>query len=224
MKPNSHLFVTDPGFNTSRWRVAFPDATVIESTATGRQGLASSGAPNGGWSVAWILTGIEDWEELVDRLAADGTRVIAMSRQPGIEELRVALGSGARGYVHAVSPPVVFRQAADAVLSGGMWLPSEVVNAVVRVLSSTGEIARSTPAEDGQVGRLTDREQAVAEAVASGLSNKEVARRLQITERTVKAHLSAVFRKWGVRDRMQLAVRLYRANGAERDRYRGANG
>ncbi len=48
----------------------------------------------------------------------------------------------------------------------------------------------------------------MALAVAEGRSNKEVARQLDITERTVKAHLGAVFRKLGVRDRMQLVLWL----------------
>ncbi|MCH8282968.1 MAG: helix-turn-helix transcriptional regulator, partial [Chloroflexi bacterium] len=57
---------------------------------------------------------------------------------------------------------------------------------------------------------LTERERAVALAVAEGRSNKEVARLLDITERTVKAHLGAAFRKLGVRDRMQLVLKLSR--------------
>ncbi|UUA74872.1 helix-turn-helix transcriptional regulator [Cellvibrio sp. QJXJ] len=53
---------------------------------------------------------------------------------------------------------------------------------------------------------LTGRERAVAELVAAGKTNKEVARELDITERTVKAHLGASFEKLGVRDRLQLAL------------------
>ena len=57
---------------------------------------------------------------------------------------------------------------------------------------------------------LSAREREVAEAVAEGLTNKQVAARLGITERTVKAHLATVFEKTGVRDRLQLALRLSR--------------
>ncbi len=55
---------------------------------------------------------------------------------------------------------------------------------------------------------MSEREREVAFAVAEGLTNKSVAQRLDITERTVKAHLSAVFDKFGVRDRMQLALQI----------------
>ena len=55
---------------------------------------------------------------------------------------------------------------------------------------------------------LSDRETQVARLVSAGASNKEIAENLLITERTVKAHLSAVFEKLGVRDRLQLSLRV----------------
>lgn len=53
---------------------------------------------------------------------------------------------------------------------------------------------------------LTRREQEVASAVANGSSNKEIARQLGITERTVKAHTGSVFQKLNARDRLHLAL------------------
>jgi RNA polymerase sigma factor (sigma-70 family) len=89
---------------------------------------------------------------------------------------------------------------------------------VVRVLSTTLDSDENARRAVGALlASLTERERGVAEAVASGLSNKEVARRLGITERTVKAHLSSAFRKLGVRDRMQLVVRLRMATDQKRD-------
>jgi len=71
--------------------------------------------------------------------------------------------------------------------------------------ASTGLV--STQAVSGEKFRtLTVREIEVARAVARGDSNKEIARHLGITERTVKAHLSTLFEKLGVRDRLQLAL------------------
>jgi DNA-binding NarL/FixJ family response regulator len=57
-----------------------------------------------------------------------------------------------------------------------------------------------------RLSMLTRREQEVARAVANGSSNKEVARQLGITERTVKAHIGAVFQKLNARDRLHLAL------------------
>lgn len=59
---------------------------------------------------------------------------------------------------------------------------------------------------------LSQRERQVAEAASRGSTNKEIARTMGITERTVKAHLSAVFEKLDVRDRMQLSLLV---NGVE---------
>ncbi|MBL8432557.1 MAG: helix-turn-helix transcriptional regulator, partial [Dechloromonas sp.] len=55
---------------------------------------------------------------------------------------------------------------------------------------------------------LSGRETQVARLVASGASNKEIADQLAITERTVKAHLTVIFEKLGVRDRLQLSLRI----------------
>lgn len=55
---------------------------------------------------------------------------------------------------------------------------------------------------------LSERELQAAKLVAGGASNKEIADQLAITERTVKAHLSAIFEKLGVRDRLQLSLRI----------------
>ena len=216
MNATTHVFLTEPGFRTSRWQSAFPEAFVVDSTQSLGDWVESEAA--GGGTVAWVLTGLPAWERVIEGLVDEGASVIAMSRQPDMNEFRTALGHGARGYVHAVSPPGLLAQAAQAVLSGGMWLPAEVVNSVVRVLSTTLDSDQNvTRAVDALLASLTERECAVAEAVASGLSNKEVARRLGITERTVKAHLSSAFRKLGVRDRMQLVVRLRMATDQKRD-------
>jgi DNA-binding NarL/FixJ family response regulator len=56
--------------------------------------------------------------------------------------------------------------------------------------------------------KLTKREQEVATEASKGLSNKEIARILSITERTVKAHLASIFERLGAKDRLQLALML----------------
>jgi DNA-binding NarL/FixJ family response regulator len=73
-------------------------------------------------------------------------------------------------------------------------------------VSVTARILPAAVAPSADLSLLTSREKAVAELVAAGKSNKEVARDLDITERTVKAHLSAAFEKLQVRDRLQLVL------------------
>ncbi|HZR83260.1 MAG TPA: response regulator transcription factor [Candidatus Binatia bacterium] len=88
-----------------------------------------------------------------------------------------------------------------AVSAGGVWLPASLQT------SMAAELRR--PAENA----LSPREEEVARCVARGLRNAEIAKELAITEETVKTHLNRVFRKLGVRDRMELALRVARPTG-----------
>ena len=60
----------------------------------------------------------------------------------------------------------------------------------------------------GRLAALTLREREIAELIGNGESNKQIARQLLITERTVKAHLTGIFRKLGIVDRLSLALRV----------------
>ena len=96
----------------------------------------------------------------------------------------------------------------------GIWVGQELLAKVIggtfRTLTQRTEY--SSHAQGNHLALLTERERGVALAVARGATNKEVARQLDITERTVKAHLSAIFRKLSVRDRLQLMLKLSSAS------------
>ncbi|MES9812798.1 MAG: helix-turn-helix transcriptional regulator [Candidatus Thiodiazotropha sp.] len=62
------------------------------------------------------------------------------------------------------------------------------------------------PDIESTLSKLTDREREIAQLVGSGDSNKVIAKKLDITERTVKAHLSSIFRKTSTKDRLQLGL------------------
>jgi len=96
------------------------------------------------------------------------------------------------------------QQVSQVVEVGGLWLGVDLMRQLV---FATANIIQAIP-EKSHFDSLSAREQDVAKAVAEGKSNKEVARELDITERTVKAHLSAVFEKLKVRDRLHLVLVL----------------
>lgn len=125
-----------------------------------------------------------------------------------------AIDDGARGYLHASAVPDLMQEASLVVAHGGLWvgpgLVQRLVAATRMVLSR--QPAASSARSPGSLDSLSTREAEVVRAVASGLSNKEVARQLDITERTVKAHLGSSFEKLGVRDRLQLV--LYVSGGS----------
>jgi DNA-binding NarL/FixJ family response regulator len=87
-----------------------------------------------------------------------------------------------------------------------------------RLVSATSRLqaADSTvsPPDESWSNGLTDREKEVARTLARGASNKEIARSLDITERTVKAHVGAVLEKLQVRDRLQLSLVVNRRTSA----------
>lgn len=134
--------------------------------------------------------------------------VVVMSSQTDVDEAMGFFTRGARGYCHRYAAPTQLREIALVVEHRGFWLGSE---AMPRLMDGIFDIVNP---QDGQgyfpvlVRNLTRRERAVAREVAQGASNREIAHRLSVSERTVKAHLSVVFEKMQVRDRVQLALVL----------------
>lgn len=197
-----HWFVTMDGSLKARWQKAFPDAQP--STPSTIEKNAQSG------DVAWVTTTVASWPQLTQRLALMGVTVVILSYAPNDREALQALDLGGRGYVHTLATADVLKQVALVVTNQGVWVGQELLAKVIggtfKALSRrTDEV--STPGND-YLALLTERERGVALAVARGATNKEVARQLEITERTVKAHLSGIFKKLAVRDRLQLMLKL----------------
>lgn len=124
-----------------------------------------------------------------------------------------ALAAGAAGYCNGHAAPEVLRQVATVVENGGIWVGRGLMQ---RLLTATARLA-PVGGVDEQAWRapLTPREQETAVLLAKGASNKEIARQLDITERTVKAHVGAMLEKLGARDRLQLSLII---NGIENPR------
>ncbi|MBB3329219.1 DNA-binding NarL/FixJ family response regulator [Halomonas campaniensis] len=194
----ANVFVCSGRDEVPRWQEAFAGAVQV--------GPDQARARVGAGDLAWVMSNLPGWSELVAGLRRQGATLVVMSYLPSSREAFQALDAGARGYVHALSPPELFRQVELVTTHQGIWVPPELL---ARVVGGTFQaLGGEVRLQDDVLAELTERERAVALAVARGESNKEVARRLDITERTVKAHLGAVFRKLGIRDRMQLVLRL----------------
>jgi DNA-binding NarL/FixJ family response regulator len=108
-----------------------------------------------------------------------------------------AFESGASGIFLKHSPPAQLIEAIHKVRSGDMWLDSRAVRSLV-----AGAQERSAAEQPGQV--LSSRERSVLKAVFEGLTNKEIAASLRLSESSVKAVLQQLFDKTGVRTRSQL--------------------
>jgi len=137
-----------------------------------------------------------------------GQLVVVLADEPDDSIVSEALALGASGCCNTYAAPEVLRQVALVVQNGGLWIGQEMLR---RLVGGTSRIlgARSIAQQKNEWSSvLSDRETQVARLVASGASNREIAEKLSITERTVKAHLSAVFEKLGLRDRLQLSLRI----------------
>jgi two-component system, NarL family, nitrate/nitrite response regulator NarL len=126
--------------------------------------------------------------------------VIVLSASEDARQAREALAQGALGYVPKSASRQTLVSAIQLVLNGEVYVPSLVL----------GEVPEPAPASPGtrfSAGRglLTDREIEVLKRLSAGQSNKAIARDLKLSEKTVKAHITAIFRALNVLNRTQAA-------------------
>lgn len=135
------------------------------------------------------------------------TRVLAMAAVPEDEEALAALRAGARGYANLYMDPKLLARAVDTLRRGEVWVARALVQKLIEAALRVGPgAAPAANASGAALAGLSARERQIALLIGDGASNRDIARALDITERTVKAHLSTVFDKLGVRDRLQLAL------------------
>lgn len=192
-----NLFIlADVAGPSSRWLQAFPDgkSATLDVAVSTREPV----------DVIWLSTASSGWQGQIQTVlgAFSTVKLIVVSNLPNLAEAQTALSVGAHGYCHAWCSPMQMREVEQVVIRGGYWLGPELMARIV------GVVARRKPLNEERIRALSEREAEVARHVTDGRSNKEIALLLNITERTVKAHLGAIFDKLGVRNRLQLALRL----------------
>jgi DNA-binding NarL/FixJ family response regulator len=129
--------------------------------------------------------------------------VVLVSANEDPQIVRRALDHGAAGYIPKSAGLEDMRGAIRAVLACEQWLPPALRGAVSRAPSAPGDADLAA-----KLASLTPQQFRVLTLVAEGLLNKQIADRLDVQERTVKAHLSAIFDKLGARNRTQAGVIL----------------
>lgn len=158
------------------------------------------------------LTGLRRVRGLahIQRLSPS-TKIVALTDTPAEGEGVCALKAGARGYCPRTIDPEHLHKAVAAVRNGEIWAPRKLVPGLVaelRSLIDTHQQDHLQPMLDSRLDRLTARQRVVADLIGKGVCNKDIASQLNISERTVKAHLTEAFRNVGVSDRLQLALLL----------------
>jgi two-component system nitrate/nitrite response regulator NarL len=123
--------------------------------------------------------------------------VLVLSSSEDPEDVRQALERGALGYVPKSASPEVLISAVRMVMAGEIYVPSQMLQ--------PGEAPPRAKADRGPLLELTPRQGEVLEALAIGLSNKQIGRKFNLSEKTVKAHVGAIFRTLAVTNRTQAA-------------------
>lgn len=148
-------------------------------------------------------------QDLVRELTGMGIRVVLLGEAGAGSDLVDVLRAGARGYVHTTASPQRLVECVRAVARGETVLDASVTGELLHRLDDASRTAGGDRA--AAHGPLTARQQAVAELVAEGLTNAEIAARLEVSRATVKGHITVALRRLGLRDRTQLAIHVHRS-------------
>jgi len=145
--------------------------------------------------------------------SARATRIVVLTSDPRPTEAVKFIRAGAKGYCASVIAAPLICKAARVVTNGEIWigrklLPvlfDEFVHAANTAPVLKEPLSNYSPMTNAFAG-LSPREREITSLVASGQQNKFISNKLQISEKTVKAHLTTIFRKLGVDGRTQLAL------------------
>ena len=158
-----------------------PDVVLLDLVMPGTDGLAAI--------------------ELMAEAALD-SRVLIVTSFGEHRTVVPAIRAGARGYVSKDVEPSALAAAIRAVAAGHVLLGPEVAAALL----GPGAVQSAHGADHGTEPQLTAREREVLDLIARGRSNREIAKALTVSEKTVKTHVSNVLMKLGVADRTQAAL------------------
>ena len=203
---SKHLFLSSSGEALSRWLQAFPKAMLARPKDLRKRSVLVEQA-----AIVWLhldpaLPSVTQLAALRKKIGA--IQVVILASSPDNDDALKLFSAGARGYCNAHATAANLKQIASVVLAGGLWIGEALMQRLLA--ATTGALAQvkvdAASSASPELQTLTAREQEVARAIASGSSNKEIARALGITERTIKAHVSAIFQKLRARDRLHLAL------------------
>lgn len=174
--------------------------TVAGEAADGPEALSLAGSLRPGLVLLDLKLPGPDGIAVLSELRAAGHRVLVLTSATEPARARQAVHAGAAGVLYKDIDPDALVRAIRAVHDGQLLLAPEAAAAV-----TVGEPRTRDP--------LTSREREVLTRIADGRSNREIARALGVSEKTVKAHVSSVLAKLGVQDRTQAAVYAVRHGG-----------
>jgi DNA-binding NarL/FixJ family response regulator len=130
--------------------------------------------------------------------------ILALTGIPTFQEVVVLLRRGVRGYGNRQMRQDNLYQAVENIRAGQIWLPPPLLSQLIATIGTSNTVQPN----DNILSTLSKREQEVAQYVAEGMSNQEMADKMFVSLRTVKAHLSSIYDKTGLRNRLELGLNL----------------
>jgi DNA-binding NarL/FixJ family response regulator len=204
MPKHKHLMISPDGEILPRWQEVFASSQTI---AYGEVQATDA-------DIIWLrLNGFVPATPQIDWLQAHypACNFVVLSTIPTASEAMLSLTAGARAYANVHAGVNNLQQIAEIVYEGGIWVGEDLMQLLVSTLSRV-QAAESQIKPNLWRDLVSKREAEVVTAVAAGASNKLVAKQLDISERTVKAHLSAAFEKLEVKDRLKLVLLVSAGN------------
>jgi DNA-binding NarL/FixJ family response regulator len=132
--------------------------------------------------------------------------VLVVSANEKTDIIQRALEFGARGFLPKSSSVTTILEAIQTVLQGDIWLPPAHTGSRGLTLNQSEQQLMAG------IASLTPQQYLVLTMLAEGLLNKQIAYELDVTEATIKAHMTAIFRKLGVRSRTQAVLAIGKLN------------
>jgi DNA-binding NarL/FixJ family response regulator len=189
-----------------------PDLVVVGEAGDGREALRKVDELRPGVVLMDIrmprMSGLEATRVLHQR--PDPPHVIVLTTFDADEHVLGALAAGADGFLLKDTPPPQILAAIRAVADGEPMLSPSVTRTLIERIRDDSGDDRAAVAQL-RLGVLTDREHEVALVVGRGLTNAEIARQLNLSVPTVKAHVSRLFDKLQVTNRVQIAICVHDA-------------
>lgn len=151
------------------------------------------------------LQDLPTWNDAAWSKHFEALKVLVLSAHPSDAEGQMVLAMGASGYAHAHLAADALSRILKSIEDGAIWMGRSLLQKLLQDIDD-----RLPPTKNHEWSlNLSHREAEVAQLAALGHSNADIAKRLSITERTIRAHLSAIFEKLHVTDRLQLALKVH---------------
>lgn len=192
---------------------SFPDSEVVtfEDLASAHDALHGAG----GWDLLlldlYLSGGMAPTEAIRDAAALKQGAIAMISGSASAADVAECIDAGARGFLTKTMTRASLTAAIQLILAGGTYVPAEFLS---RPLTEADKASADIGMWSGPLRDLTDRERAVLERLAVGQSNKEIARDLELEEVTVKFHARNIYRKLGVRNRVEASNLFNRIQSA----------